>query len=91
TEKLLKELGDKVPPTDRGTIEQSVQELKRAKDGNDTAKIRELIEQLKQASYALGQQVYAQQQTAGGAGSPQPDRPASGGDDDVVEGEFREA
>ncbi|MBC7222713.1 MAG: molecular chaperone DnaK [Anaerolineae bacterium] len=95
TEKLLRELGDKVPPSDRGTIEGVVEELKQAKEGEDTAKIRQLIERLKQASYALGQQMYAQQQAA--AGGPSAEGPQaggagpSGGDEDVVDGEFREA
>jgi molecular chaperone DnaK len=94
TEKLLRELGDKVPPTDRGTIEAAIEDLKRAKDTDDTAKIRQLTERLKQASYALGQQMYAQQQAAGGTAS---ERPRSGGptkgggDEDVIDGEFREA
>jgi len=93
TDKLLQELGDKVPPTDRGTIEGVVEELKRAKDGDDTAKIRQLVENLKQASYALGQQMYAQEQTTGeaGADSAQTEGPTTSDDEDVVEGEFREA
>ncbi len=93
TEKLLRELGDKVPPTDRGTIEGAIEDLKRAKDGNDIAKIRQLTERLRQASYALGQQMYAQQRAAGGSASegPRPGGPSKGGDEDIVDGEFREA
>jgi len=93
TEKLLQELGDKVPPTDRGTIEGVIEELKRAKDGDDTAKIRQLVENLKQASYALGQQMYAQEQATGAAAadSSQTAGPTTTDDEDVVEGEFREA
>ena len=93
TEKLLRELGDKVPSTDRGTIEAAIENLKRAKDSDDTAKIRQLTEQLKQASYALGQQMYAQQQAAGGPASEgaRPPGASKGGDEDVIDGEFREA
>jgi molecular chaperone DnaK len=63
-EKTLRDLGDKVSASDRGRIEGIVEDLKRAKDGDDTARIRQLIEQLQQASYAIGQQMYAQQAAA---------------------------
>ena len=98
-EKTLRELDDKVSASDRGRIEQSIEDLKRAKDGDGTARIRQLIEQLQQASYAIGQQMYAQQQAAGGpqagyggnGGSP----PGYGagpmpGEEEVIEGEFQE-
>ena len=94
-EKMLRELGDKVSASDRGRIEGIIEDLKRAKEGDDTARIRQLIEQLQQASYAIGQQMYAQQQAAGGpqAGSAGPGAgptPGGGGDEEVVEGEFHE-
>jgi molecular chaperone DnaK len=63
-EKTLRDLGDKVSASDRGRIEGIVEDLKRAKNGDDTARIRQLIEQLQQASYAIGQQMYAQQTAA---------------------------
>ncbi|MFN2225942.1 MAG: Hsp70 family protein, partial [Anaerolineae bacterium] len=92
TEKTLRELGDKVPAGDRQTIEKTMEDLKKAKDGDDVERIRQLIEQLQQASYAIGQQMYAQQQAGPQAGGPQDG--GSGGtgepDEDVVEAEFRE-
>jgi molecular chaperone DnaK len=90
TEKVLRELGDKVPASDRATIESTMEDLKKAKDGDDVARIRQLIEQLQQASYAIGQQMYAQQQAEGPqAGSPEGDGRGEP-DEDVVEAEFRE-
>ncbi len=68
-EKTLRDLGDQVSAEDRGRIEQITEDLKRAKDGDDAARIRQLIEQLQQASYAIGQQMYAQQ--GADAGGPQ--------------------
>ena len=91
TEKTLHELGDKVPATERGQIEQTVEELKSAKDGEDVNRIRTLTEQLQQASHALTQQMY--QQAGGGVnpnGAGEPGRGAPGGEDDVVEGEYRQ-
>ena len=90
TEKSLKELGDKVPATDRGQIESVIEELKAAINQNDLAQIRQHTEQLQQASHALTQQMYQQNgdasAQAGGASGQQPD---GGSEDDVVEGEYR--
>ncbi len=71
TEKSLSELGDQVPASDRATIESTIEDLKRVKDSDDMDRIRQLTEQLQQASYAIGQQMYAQQ------AGPQPDAPYS--------------
>jgi molecular chaperone DnaK len=87
TEKFLRELGDKVPASDRSRVEQTIKDLQEAMKGEDAARIRQLIEQLQHASMALGQQMYAQQQQA--AGGPPPGPPPGG--DEVIEGEFQEA
>jgi len=93
TESALKELGDKVPATDRGQIEQLVEDLRQAKEGSDVDRIKQLMEQLQQASHALTQQIYQQQGGADGAG-PGPDMGDAGSaesdEDDVVEGEYRQ-
>jgi molecular chaperone DnaK len=87
-EKSLRELGDKVPAGDREKIEASIKSLREALQGDDVQKIRRFTEEVQQASYALGQQMYAQSQQPG----PEPERPSggTGGSGDVVEGEFRE-
>jgi molecular chaperone DnaK len=100
TEKVLREMGDQVPANDRATIEGTLEELRQAKNGDDTARIRQLTEQLQQATYAIGQQMYAQQQAGGGPFAGDPGQPAGpgrpggrnggGDDDDVVDAEFRE-
>jgi len=93
TEKTLRDLGDRIPAADRSTIDQTIAELKQAKDGDDTARIRQLTEGLQQASYAIGQQMYAQQQGGqGGNGSGHEQESPEGRPDgqEVVEGEFRE-
>jgi molecular chaperone DnaK len=99
TEKSLRELGDKVPDNDRRTIENKIEELKSAVLSDDIQRIRQLIEGVQQASYALGQQMYAQEGTGGPGpqGSAGYGPPSSGGnghsgsDEDVIEGEFTEA
>ncbi len=93
TEKMLKELGDKVPPTEKGQIENLIAELKEVMDGEDIDRIRSLTEQLQQASHALSQQLYSQQAAAGptpGADGGSGAGPTPGGDEEVVEGDFRE-
>ncbi|MGQ9598148.1 MAG: molecular chaperone DnaK [Anaerolineae bacterium] len=91
TEKVLREAGDKVPAADRSRVEQIIEDLKRAKEGDDTNRIRQLTEQLQQASYAIGQQMYASQETApGGNGSGRSPRGDTVGEQEFVEGEFRE-
>ena len=91
TEKTLNELGDKVPSTERGQITETVEELKSVKDSDDIERIRSLTEKLQQASHALTQQMY--QQAAEGATNgtgPDTNGAAESGEDDVVEGEFRQ-
>ncbi len=94
-EKTLNELGDKVPEDDRERIEGKVKELREALEGDDLERIKQLTEEVQQASYALSQQLYAQE---GEASQPQPETETEGGgskegeeEGDVVEGEFREA
>ncbi len=88
-EKALRDLGDKVPGSDRQNIEKKIADLREAIKGDDVARIRSLTEEVQQASYALSQQMYAGQQSgrSGGASGPS----GNGRDEgEVVEGEFRE-
>jgi molecular chaperone DnaK len=95
-EKTLRDMGDQVSGSDRSRIESVIEDLKQAKEGDDAARIRSLIEQLQQASHAIGQQMYAQQaagQQQAPSGGPPPGgtrEAGDGGEEDVVEGDFRE-
>ena len=89
----------KVPEDDRESIEGKVKELRDALEGEDLDRIKQLTEELQQASHALSQQLYAQE-AEGDESQPQPEAQADGegaappsGEEegDVVEGEFREA
>ncbi|MCC6165840.1 MAG: molecular chaperone DnaK [Caldilineaceae bacterium] len=90
TEKSLKDLGDKVPVNDRGQIERTVEDLKAAINTTDLSRIRQLTEQLQQASHALTQQMYQQAGPDGAAGPQGGAADGSGDADDVVEGEYRQ-
>jgi len=91
-EKSLRDLGAKVAADDRQRIETVIADLKRAKDGEDTNRIRQLTEQLRQASTAIGQHMYAEQQGAGeqAAAAGSGAMPGTGGDEGVIEGEFQD-
>ncbi len=95
TEKALKELGEKVPEGERQNIQAKINSLQQEMTGEDTAKLKRLVDELQNAFHALSQQLYAQQgqQTTGfsssGNGNGHQSRPDDEGE--VVEGEFREA
>ena len=89
TEKTLKENPDKVSEGDKKNIEDAIEELKKAKDGDDRGAIEAAIEKLSQASHKFAEDLYreaqaqaqAQQQAGANAGS---DNKA----DDVAEAEI---
>ena len=67
TEKTLKELGDKVPASEKAAIEDAVAAVKRALESGDTNEIKAKTEALKQVSMKMGEELYKQNQAAGGA------------------------
>lgn len=85
TEKSLNDLGDKVPANDGAAIQSQIQALKQAIETGVVETIKSATENLRNASYALSQQVYANtaQQYSGNNGSNQPQP-----EGDVVEGEY---
>jgi molecular chaperone DnaK len=89
TEKALRELGDKVPSAERGTIETQVNDLKQAAQGEDINNIKRATETLQNTFHALSQQLYAQGQPQtepeGGPSSTNPPQ-----DGDVIDGEVKE-
>lgn len=93
-EKTLRDLGEKVPGDVRGRIESSINALKQTLNSNDPAAIRRAMDELRQASLKLGEQMYGQQPGGPAAGGPQPAGPQPGGPQpkgpDVVDGDYRE-
>ncbi|MBI5965633.1 MAG: molecular chaperone DnaK [Chloroflexi bacterium] len=89
TEKALRDLGEKVPSAERGSIESQINDLKQAAQGEDAANIKKHTETLQNAFHALSQQLYSQdgpqaqgQPQSGGQSAPQ--------DGDVIDGEVKE-
>ena len=75
TEKTLKDLGDKVSPSDRSTIEDKMKKVKDALSGTDNAKIKAAMDELTQTSYGIFAKVY---QSTGGPGQGQGQGPNPG-------------
>jgi molecular chaperone DnaK len=100
TERQLKEHGDKVSADVRGNIEGALNNLKDAAKSDDADRIRKGMENLQQAAYKLGEEIYKGAGAQAGAAGPQPgagpeaqaDRGAAAGegkkDEDVIDAEY---
>jgi molecular chaperone DnaK len=98
TEKSLKDMGDKVDGATKSQIESGIASLKTAMEGDDTATITRLSEELMQSSHKLAEAMYQKASQSGGdpsGGGPNPGagqpggQPGPGGDD-VVDADFEE-
>jgi molecular chaperone DnaK len=96
-EKVLKDLGDKVPEDMKNQVNERISSLRAVLNSEDAGTIRKATEDLNSVLQQVGAAAY-QQQDAGAGGfdqsgpGPESDggqRPA--GDEDVVDGEFRNA
>jgi len=90
-EKLLKDMGDKIPAEQRGKVESQVKELREAIEGEDKTGIQNLVNALQSDLQTIGQAAYQQTGAAPASGPQAPPSNTEKGDEDVVEGEFREA
>ena len=93
SEKMLRDLGDKVPADVKAEIEPKIAALKTAMGGRDVADIKLKTEELGQSMQKIGEKMYQQQ--PGGATPPPGEEPGGGqqpppGGSDTVDGEFRE-
>ncbi|HEY9036516.1 MAG TPA: molecular chaperone DnaK [Pseudomonadales bacterium] len=85
--KSLKEAGDKVDADEKAAIEAALAEVDEAVKGDDKARMEAATEKLSEASAAMAQKLYAEQQ--GAAGGEQAGG-ESGGNDDAIDAEFEE-
>ena len=94
-ENTLKELGDKVSADDQAAVRAKAAALQTAIDANDTAAMKEKMDDLQKTLMEVGSKVYQQ-------GAPQPgvdpngaanfgEQPMNNGDDDVIDADFTEA
>ncbi len=104
TEKALEEVGDKIDPADKATVEADIQTLKELVEKTNPeemtdAQIADLKagkEKLMESAQKLFAKVYEQAQAGAGAQGAGPDMSGAGAqgsapqDDDVVDGDYRE-
>jgi molecular chaperone DnaK len=88
-EKLVKDMGDKLTADQKSNVESKVKALREAIQGDDKARIQNLINALQNDLQTIGQAAYQEQGAPDETGGPQDN--GHGNDEDVVEGEFREA
>ena len=93
-EKLLKDMGEKVSDDQRSKVESKVKDLREAIQGDDRSRMQKAIDALQSDLQSIGEAAYQQQ--PGASGQPGAQGQAPGGepgedDEDVVEGEYREA
>ncbi|MBR7062189.1 MAG: molecular chaperone DnaK [Clostridia bacterium] len=107
SEKLIKDMGDKLEADDKANAEAEIQKVKDAIAANDTDRIKAATEDLKQAFYKISEKIY--KQNPGAQGGPQdgfqggPQGGYNGGNDgynggagngpdgNVYEGDFKDA
>ena len=95
TEKTLEEMGDKIPASDKASVESALGKLKETLKGNDTQAIKNATEELTKAFYAVSEKLYQQQggqagPDMGGAnfGGGQQAQGGSGSGPDVVDADY---
>ena len=79
SEKTLADMGDKIEAGDKQTIEDAIAKVKTALSGTDTDTIKQAVEELEKAFYAVSEKLYSQVNPEGGA-SGGPDGGGSSGD-----------
>jgi len=93
-EKVLKDLGEKVPAELKSKVEEGVANVRKVLDSEDADQIRRATEELTQVLQQVGTAAYQETPPPAaepeGSSGPAEEGPASpGGDEDVVDGEFR--
>ena len=89
-EKMLREQGDKISGSDRGDVENSLADAKKALESNDKGQMNQARERLTQASHRLAEEMYRAAQPKGAASAG----PVPGADgqakpaDGVVDAEY---
>ncbi len=97
--RLVKEHGEKLDEADRKALDEAIEEVDRAREGDDRARLEAALERLEKAGYKLSEKLYqdagAAGAAAGGPGGPPPGSPppAAGESgakpqDDVIDADY---
>lgn len=96
TNKLLSENSDKIPASDKTSIESALEEGKKALESGDVQRMKTAIENIQRASHKMAEAMYRQATgtpggTTGAYGAPPPPGGAGGKvDSDVIDAEYEE-
>ena len=94
TEKSLKEDAPDLDETSKAAIEKSIEDLKKAMEGDNVDEIKRLTEELTQASHKIAEAMYAkanaEQQAQAGAEAAGDAGAGQSQDEDVVDADFEE-
>lgn len=66
TEKSITELGDKIAEDTKKEVQAKLAEVKKAREGNDSAAIRRTLEEAARAAQTIGEAMYKEKQAQGG-------------------------
>jgi molecular chaperone DnaK len=89
-EKVLRDLGDKVPADLKSKVEEQVTQVRSVMNNDDAEAIRKATENLSEVIQQIGAAAYQQQpEPQEGEQTPPPGEQAGSGEEDVVDGEFR--
>ena len=95
-ERQLRDLGDRVPMNEKARAEQLISEIRELVKNNstDVARLRQLTSDLQQVAYGLTSAASTQEgagaRTDGGGGRSEGPPPSAGGNDDVIDAEFKQ-
>jgi len=81
-ERMLREVGDRIPSEERARVETVLQNLRNALKGGTIEEVKRLTEELQQASHRLAEEMYKKAAT----GSQQK---GGGGDGEVIDAEYK--
>ena len=96
TEKSLGELGEKLSPEDRGTVDTALEEAKKSLESKDVEELKRAHETLMKSTHKLSEEMYkratagAAAESGAGAASAGPSTNGAGKQDDVVDADFEE-
>ena len=90
-EQVVKDAGDKVSSEVKGAVVTAVANLREVMDGEDLERINSRIEALEQATYRLSEALFqaSSAETPGGAAPGGTTAGAPGGDDEVIDADFK--
>jgi molecular chaperone DnaK len=90
-ERQLKDLGERVPMNEKARAEQLISEIRELIKNNsaDVGRLRQLSSDLQQVAYGLSSAASGQEHGPDG-GRAGGSRPGQGGDDDVIDAEFKQ-